>query len=86
MAALIGLFAILGNRHSAGDSSDTWIKSSLSGYNGNCVEVAGLTGDTIRVRDSKHPRGAVLNFTTAEWDAFIGGVCKGEFDRPTGGR
>jgi hypothetical protein len=71
-------FAIGSNRYSAGG---TWIKSSLSAYNGNCVEVTGLTDDTIRVRDSMHPRSAVLHFTTAEWDAFIGGVYKGEFDR-----
>jgi Domain of unknown function (DUF397) len=75
------LFATLSKRHSAGDSSVRWIKSSLSSYNGNCVEVSGLTGDRIRVRDSKQPRGAVLNFTPAEWDAFIGGVYNGEFDR-----
>lgn len=75
------LFAGLSNRRSAGDSSGIWIKSSLSSYNGNCVEVADLTSDRIRVRDSKHPKGAVLNFTPAEWDAFIGGVYKGEFDR-----
>jgi hypothetical protein len=79
-ADLMRLLTLLSNR-SASDSSGTWLKSSLSGYNGNCVEVAGLTGDTIRVRDSKHPRGAVLNFTLAEWDAFIGGVHNGEFDR-----
>lgn len=72
------IFAI---RHSVDDSASAWIKSSLSAYNGNCVEVAGLTGERILVRDSKHPRGAVLNFTTAEWDAFIGGVRNGEFDR-----
>jgi hypothetical protein len=49
--------------------------------NGNCVEVTGLTGGLIRVRDSKRPRGAVLGFTPAEWDAFVGGVRNGEFDR-----
>jgi Domain of unknown function (DUF397) len=80
-ADLMRLFALLSNRYSASNSSGTWLKSSLSGYNGNCVEVAGLTGDTIRVRDSKRPRGAVLNFTPAEWDAFIAGVHNGEFDR-----
>lgn len=80
------LFTLLGNRRSASDSSGKWMKSSLSAYNGNCVEVAGLAGDTIGVRDSKHPRGAILNFTTAEWDAFIGGVHNGEFDRRPGGQ
>ncbi|HEY3878679.1 MAG TPA: DUF397 domain-containing protein [Trebonia sp.] len=74
------LFAVLGGRRPTGDS-DTWIKSSLSTYNGNCVEVQGLTSDTIRVRDSKNPRGGILNFTQAEWDAFVGGVRNGEFDR-----
>jgi Domain of unknown function (DUF397) len=78
------LFPVLSNRRSASDSSGKWVKSSLSAYNGNCVEVAGLTDDAIRVRDSKHPRGAVLNFTPAEWDAFIGGVHNGEFDRKPG--
>jgi Domain of unknown function (DUF397) len=58
-----------------------WAKSSLSAHNGNCVEVSGLDGETIRVRDSKHPRRAMLNFTAAEWDAFVGGVRIGEFDR-----
>jgi hypothetical protein len=75
------LFVIVSNRRSACDSSGKWIKSSLSAYNGNCVEVAGLAGDRIRVRDSKHPKGAVLTFTPAEWDAFISGVHNGEFDR-----
>ena len=80
------LFSILSGRRLADNSGAIWIKSSLSAYNGNCVEVTGLDNDRIRVRDSKHPKGAVLNFTPAEWDAFVGGVHKGEFDRPTGTR
>lgn len=80
------LFTIWGARQSGGDSAGTWIKSSLSAYNGNCVEVAGLAHDRIRVRDSKHPRGAVLSFTPAEWDAFVGGVRNGEFDRKESSR
>lgn len=71
---------------SGDNSSRDWIKSSLSIHTGNCVEVAGLGGDTIRVRDSKNPRSGVLNFTPAEWDAFIGGVRNGEFDRRPGSR
>jgi Domain of unknown function (DUF397) len=77
--------AVLNVRRSGNDFPGTWTKSSLSGYNGNCVEVAGLSDDTIRVRDSKHPRGGVLNFTIAEWDAFLGGVRNGEFNRQVGG-
>lgn len=72
---------ILNSRRLVGHPRGVWIKSSLSGHNGNCVEVSGLTGDKIQVRDSKHPRGAVLSFTPAEWDAFLGGVCNGEFNR-----
>jgi hypothetical protein len=58
-----------------------WIKSSLSFSNGDCVEVTGLPDGSIGVRDSKDIRGPVLRFTPAEWDAFLGGVRNGEFDR-----
>lgn len=71
-------------RPSSGGSGQYWTKSSLSMGNGNCVEVAGLSGDLIQVRDSKRPRGAVLGFTPAEWDAFVSGVRNGEFDRHSG--
>jgi hypothetical protein len=57
-----------------------WVKSSLSFANGNCVEVTGLSGGTVGVRNSRDPRGAVLRFTPDEWRAFIGGVRNGEFD------
>lgn len=58
-----------------------WTKSSLSSANGNCVEVADLSGDFIKVRNSRDIKGPVLRFTPAEWDAFLGGVRNGEFDR-----
>jgi uncharacterized protein DUF397 len=57
-----------------------WIKSSLSYANGNCVEVAGLPGGEIGVRNSRDSAGPVLRFTSDEWHAFIGGVRNGEFD------
>jgi Domain of unknown function (DUF397) len=63
---------------SACDSS--WIKSSLSFANGDCVEVASLPDGGIGVRDSKDTAGPVLRFTSSEWTAFIGGVRQGEFD------
>jgi hypothetical protein len=62
-------------------SDSGWFKSSLSFSNGNCVEVANLSGGEIGVRDSKNPEGTVLRFTGDEWQAFIGGVRGGEFDR-----
>lgn len=71
---------------SSEDSSEVWIKSSLSAYGQDCVEVAGLGSDTIRVRDSKNPRSGTLDFTVTEWDAFIGGVRNGEFDRKAANR
>ncbi len=58
----------------------TWVKSSLSFSNGNCVEVAHLPGGHIGLRDSKNPEGPVLRFTTDEWNAFLGGARNGEFD------
>lgn len=61
-------------------SGPSWVKSSLSFANGNCVEVADLRGGEIGVRNSRDSGGPVLRFTPDEWHAFIGGVRKGEFD------
>lgn len=59
-----------------------WRKSARSGpQGGNCVEVADLPDGGVAVRDSKDPDGPKLSFTLAEWQAFIGGVKDGEFDR-----
>jgi hypothetical protein len=58
-----------------------WVKSSLSFANGNCVEVASLSGGAIGVRNSRDAEGSVLSFTSDEWHAFLGGVRNGEFDR-----
>jgi Domain of unknown function (DUF397) len=56
-----------------------WMSSSFSFANGNCVEVA-RDGDTVHLRDSKHPEDGTLAFTVDEWAAFLAGVHAGEFD------
>jgi hypothetical protein len=57
-----------------------WVKGSRSFANGNCVEVATLPDGMIGIRDSKHPQGPVLRFTPGEWNAFLAGAQRGEFD------
>ncbi|GAA3632136.1 DUF397 domain-containing protein [Kineosporia mesophila] len=59
-----------------------WIKSSRSGVNGNCVEVAFLGEGRVALRDSKDPEGPVLRFTRGEWSAFVDGVSEGELRTP----
>jgi Domain of unknown function (DUF397) len=63
------------------ESQPEWVKSSLSFANGNCVEVASLSGGEVGVRNSRDIAGGILRFTPDEWHAFIGGVRNGEFDR-----
>jgi Domain of unknown function (DUF397) len=57
-----------------------WRKSARSSAQGNCVELARLSGAEVAIRNSRHPDGPALVFTEAELDAFLGGVKDGEFD------
>lgn len=61
-------------------ASLSWRKASASNTNGNCVEVAAMSGGGVAVRDSKDPGGPILRFTAAEWAAFAEGMAAGEFD------
>lgn len=75
------MFVTVSDRPEAGPRGTSWVKSSLSYANGNCVEVADLPEGEIGVRNSRHAEGPVLRFTPDEWRAFLGGVRNGEFDR-----
>jgi len=59
-----------------------WFKSSLSGPDQDCVEVAFLGSGKVGVRDSKNRTGPALIFTPGAWNAFVGGARTGEFHRP----
>ncbi|GIH20219.1 DUF397 domain-containing protein [Rugosimonospora africana] len=67
-------------------NSDTdWMMSSRStGNGGSCVEARRSSG-LIEVRNSKSPAVGTVRFTTQEWDSFLDGVKKGEFDCLLGG-
>ena len=58
----------------------TWKKSRHSNSQGACVELAGLPGGGIALRNSRDPHGPALIYTPAEIDAFIRGAKDGEFD------
>jgi len=64
------------------NTNPVWRKATKSGSNGGqCVEVARLDDGTIGVRYSKNPNGPVLRFSQAEWEAFLDGMVKREFDQ-----
>jgi hypothetical protein len=50
-------------------ASASWRKSSRSGDEGACVEMAPVAPG-VAVRDSKDPEGPVLLFSPAAWTAF----------------
>ncbi|MEU8269916.1 DUF397 domain-containing protein [Sphaerisporangium sp. NPDC049002] len=51
-----------------------WHKSTYSGTDDNCVEVANLPGGDRAVRDSKNPSAPMLRLGHSEWLAFISSV------------
>jgi Domain of unknown function (DUF397) len=59
-------------------SNARWRKSSFSGANNNCVEIAGNLPGIVVIRDSENPGGPALAFTHARWAAFMAAVKAGE--------
>ncbi|WOX09582.1 DUF397 domain-containing protein [Streptomyces sp. N50] len=54
----------------------SWRKSRASGGGGaECVEVA-WTGETVLVRDSRDPQGAVVTFAPHAWVEFVHSVTR----------
>ncbi len=51
-----------------------WRKSTFSGGGGGeCVEI-GSAGQSVLVRDSRNPSGAVLQFSADGWSSFMNRV------------
>lgn len=53
-----------------------WRKSSHSGAESNCVEVAPVPAGTA-VRDSKRPAAPSVAFTANPWATFVAGLAAG---------
>jgi len=59
-----------------------WRKSSYSGGEGNCVEVADH-GNRVLVRDTKNKAGAILRFCPDAWRRFADQVKRSLASDPT---
>lgn len=57
-----------------------WQKSRRSNPSGNCVEMGLLPSGEIAVRNSRHPEGSALVYSSAEIAEFLHGAKAGDFD------
>jgi hypothetical protein len=55
-----------------------WHKSSYSGTQGNCVEVATNLPGIVAVRDSKHKGEAYLAVSHTAWAALVADIKNGQ--------
>jgi hypothetical protein len=61
-----------------------WRTSTFSGSGGNssgCIEIAPLPDGGIAVRDTKDRSRAAHLHSAPAWQAFLGGIRTGEFNR-----
>ncbi len=61
------------------ENGPAWRKSSHSGGNGACVEIAVPGAASVAVRDSKDPQGPQLHFSQEAWAAFATAAGSGAF-------
>lgn len=62
------------------DVISSWHKSSRSGTESNCVEVA-ATADGAAVRDSKHRDAGHVTVDSNQWHAFLTHLKTGAYDQ-----
>lgn len=56
-----------------------WTKSSFSGGDNNCIEVAhGAIPSALPVRDSKVPAGPAVVFADTTWGKFVDALKRGD--------
>ncbi|MEU2873453.1 DUF397 domain-containing protein [Streptomyces olivoreticuli] len=56
-----------------------WRKSSYSGLENDCIEVADGFPGLVPVRDSKAPYGPAIVLNSGAWSAFVAGIKTGAF-------
>jgi hypothetical protein len=53
-------------------AKSTWKKSSLSDYNGSCVEITRLPDGRVAVRDTKdNKKGPVMTYGPKAWEGLL---------------
>jgi hypothetical protein len=63
----------------ASEHGFAWTRSTYSGNQGNCVEVAhGALSAALPVRDSKVPAGPAVVFGDAPWGVFVDALKSGD--------